>query len=110
MCLNYPELVHKHPAHLVSPLTMLLEKFRFGRTTPQGADAIVRGGSSTANFIELEHKAPCTLMCRVLSHKCRLVCWHKTSSPAAVQEIQCVQGGCARVRGGSSTVNLMEPT
>ena len=45
-------------------------------------------------------------MCRVLSHKCRLVCRHRTSIPAAVQEIQCVQGGCALVRGGSSTSNL----
>ena len=44
-------------------------------------------------------------MCRVLSHKCRLVRRHRTSIPAAVQEIQCVQGGCALVRGGSSTSN-----
>ena len=27
---------------------------------------------------------------------------HRTSIPAAVQEIQCVQGGCALVRGGLS--------
>ena len=33
---------------------------------------------------------------------------HRTSIPAAVQEIQCVQGGCALVRGGSSTSNLIE--
>ena len=37
MCLNHPELVPKHPAHLVSPLTMLIEKFRYGRTTPNVA-------------------------------------------------------------------------
>jgi hypothetical protein len=26
--LNHPELVHKHPAHLVSPATMQIEKVR----------------------------------------------------------------------------------
>ena len=33
MCLNYPELVHKHPAHLSFPSKMYLEKVRYSRTT-----------------------------------------------------------------------------
>ena len=38
MCLNHPELVHKHPAHLVSPVTLLLAKVRYSRTTLNSCD------------------------------------------------------------------------
>ena len=34
MHLNSPQLVHKHPAHVVSPVKMELEKVRHSRTTP----------------------------------------------------------------------------
>ena len=38
MRLNHPELVHKHPAHLASPVKMKLEKVRYSRTTPNSCE------------------------------------------------------------------------
>ena len=38
MCLNHPELVHKHPAHLASPVKMKLEKVPYSRTTPNSCE------------------------------------------------------------------------
>ena len=60
-----------------------------------------RSAGCLCNFIEPSPYTSIVPVCRVLSH-------HRTSIPAAVQEIQCVQGGCALVRGGSSTSNLIE--
>ena len=60
-----------------------------------------RSAGCLCNFIEPSHYTSIVPVCRVLSH-------HRTSIPAAVQEIQCVQGGCALVRSGSSTSNLIE--
>ena len=60
-----------------------------------------RSAGCLCNFIEPPHYTSIVPVCRVLSH-------HQTSIPTAVQEIQCVQGGCALVRGGSSTSNLIE--
>ena len=38
MRLNHPELVHKHPAHLASPVKMKLENVRYSRTTPNSCE------------------------------------------------------------------------
>ena len=56
----------------------------FNRTEPPLSPALLR-----------HHGMECAyaLVCSVRRHR--------TSIPAAVQEIQCVQGGCALVRGGS---------
>ena len=82
MCLNHPELVHKHPAHLVSPAMML-------------------------NNPELVHKHHAHLVSHDVDREGSV---HSGGSGTSNQEIQCVQGGCALVRGGSSTSNLIEPT
>ena len=76
MCLNNPELVHKHPAHLVSLVKMELEKVRHSRTTPNSCAkncthlAIsvmmwfekVRKGSMRLKHPELVHKYPAHLV------------------------------------------------
>ena len=66
MCLNHPELVHKHPAHFVSSITMWIMKVRYGRTTPNSCDKTrhsvmmsfekVRGGSMCLNHPKLVHR------------------------------------------------------
>ena len=38
MCLNHPELVQKHAAHLVFPVTLSLEKVRYSRTIPNSCE------------------------------------------------------------------------
>ena len=38
MHLNYPKLVHKHPAHLASLVKMYLGKVRYSRTTPNSCE------------------------------------------------------------------------
>ena len=47
MCLNYPELVHKHTAHLASPLKMYLDKMQ----DEQSTCALVWGSSSPSNLL-----------------------------------------------------------
>ena len=66
----------------------------------------VRFGSCSGGFNHTEPPLPPALL-RHHGMECAyaLVCSvrrHRTFRPAAVQEIQCVQGGCALVRGGSS--------
>ena len=64
MRLNNPELVHKHPAHLVSPVKMELEKVRHSRTTPNSCEKTVhtllslkvRKGSMRLKHPELVYK------------------------------------------------------
>ena len=63
MCLNYPELVHKNPAHLTFPSKMYLEKVRYSRTTQTNvkelytpchiSNKVVKGGSRRFNALEL---------------------------------------------------------
>ena len=188
MCLNHPELGHNHPANLVIPVTINIEKVRYGRTTPNSCDKTlhtllspymisfedeppltrvkdvyilcylcedaVREGSTGAystlhtlyplkscsqrrfgtvegsmRFDVLEHHRTAyalvwtqrtssnllkthdfrdSKVCGVLSHKCEVDRQHRTSITAAVQRNQ-LQGGCAPVRGGSSTANLIAP-
>ena len=76
MRLNHPEFVHKHPAHLASPVKMKLENVRYSRTTKNSCEkntthiAIsvmmwfkkVRGGSMCLNHPELVHKHPAHLV------------------------------------------------
>ena len=57
VCLNHPELVHKHPAHLVSHQTYtnhIITEISM-RQGVQGAYALVWGGSSTSNLLEPQH-------------------------------------------------------
>ena len=72
----------------------------FDRTEPSLSTSL-QGKQGVQGAYATSHYTSIVPVCRVLSH-------HRTSIPAAVQEIQCVQGGCALVRGGSSTLNLIE--
>ena len=51
MCLNHPELLHKHPALLVSPVTMYIVKVRYSRTHYL-CDDVVRVGSMRFDVLE----------------------------------------------------------
>ena len=62
--MNHPELLHKHPALLVSPVTRYIEKVRYSRTTPTSS---VRGGSTVPNLLYLQQCRGNTV-CRVLMH------------------------------------------
>ena len=84
MCLNHPELVHKHPAHLVSHRT-------------------------SSNLHEPHHHRN-SKVCRGLSHEFGVVRLYRTFTMYIVTGEQGVQGAYAIVRGGSSTSNLIEPT
>ena len=102
-----------------------------GKQGVRGANAIVRGGSSTSNLIEpkrtttrsgwFKHIEPH----RTFSNhniteiaRCGEVChissgWFHCTEPSlstSLQEKQGVQGAYAIVRGGSSTLNFLEPT
>ena len=59
MCLNHPELVHKHPAHQT-------ETVRYSRTTPNSCDKT--------------HRCRGNKVCRVLMHLFGVVQAHRTSS------------------------------
>ena len=62
--MNHPELLHKHPALLVSHVTMYIEKVRYSQTTPNSCykplhtllstvcDDVVRVGSMRFNVLE----------------------------------------------------------
>ena len=84
-----------------------------GKQGVQGAHAIVRGGSSTVNLIEPTRNHIITEIAR-----CREVChmssgWFDFTEPSlrtSLQGKQGVPGAYAIVRGGSSTLNLIEPT
>ena len=84
-----------------------------GKQAVQGAHAIVRGSSSTANLIEPTRNHIITEIAR-----CREVChrssgWFDFTEPSlrtSLQGKQGVKGAYAIVRGGSSTSNLIEPT
>ena len=84
MCLNHPELVHKHSAHLVSHRT-------------------------SSNLHEPHHHRN-SKVCRGLSHEFGVVRLYRTFTMYIVTGEQGVQGAYAIVRGGSSSSNLIEPT
>ena len=57
MCLNHPELVHKH----LYTLLLLVEKVRYSRTTPNSCNrtlhtllSLVREGSRRFDVLELQ--------------------------------------------------------
>ena len=87
--------MHKHPALLVSPVTMLIEKVRYGRTTP---NSLVRVGSSTSNLIELSGTRD-SKVCSVLSREFMVVRLHRTFSIYIVTgETRCA--GCLCTSSG----------
>ena len=65
MYLNHPELVHKHPAHLASPVKIKLEKVRHSRTTPNSC------GRTLHTLLSLS---------RVFSHEFEMVRVYRTFS------------------------------
>ena len=87
MYLNHPELVHKHPAHLASPVNMLLEKVRYSRTTrkqglqnlfePSRTTSLLSSGAS--NLLEPYHCRD-SKVCRVLTHEFGVVRLYRTFS------------------------------
>ena len=78
MCLNHPELVHKHTTY---PVTLQIEEVQYSRTTP-----------NSSNLLELPAHRD-SKVDRLLSHE--WFDWTEPSPTIYLQGIQSVQGsGC----------------
>ena len=84
-----------------------------GKQGVQGAHAIVRGGSRTANLIEPTRNHIITEIARFREVCHRRSGWFDFTEPSlrtSLQGKQGVPGAYAIVQGGSSTSNLLDPT
>ena len=79
----------------------------------QGAYALVRGGSSTSNFLEPSRTTSFAEVARCVEFFHMSSGWFGSTEHSLTTSLQRklgVQGAYALVRGGSSTSNFLEPS